>query len=61
MVFFALSVIDFNQKQNKEKDYETERVSENIKYMSSSISSVILPVIESLGDEDELSMIDSER
>ena len=57
-----LSIIDFNQKQNKDKkDLETEKVAENIKFLTSSVSSVVLPIIESLGDEDELSLIDSER
>ena len=36
-------------------------IPENIKFLTSSVSSVVLPIIESLGDEDELSLIDSER
>ncbi len=64
MVFFALSIIDFEEKKHKKEnsneDLSMDIIEENIKKLSSSISSVVLPVIESLGDEDDLAMYDTE-
>ena len=64
MVFFALSIIDFEEKKHKKEnsseDLNMDIIEDNIKKLSSSISSVVLPVIESLGDEDDLAMFDTE-
>ena len=47
----ALSIIEFKQKLEKEQKIEIDRtkVSEEIRELTSSISSVILPIVEHLG------------
>jgi len=51
LVFMALSIIEFKQKIEKEQKIEIERpkISEEIRELTSSISSVILPIVEHLG------------
>ncbi len=51
LVFMALSIIEFKQKLEKEQKIEIDRtkVSEEIRELTSSISSVILPIVEHLG------------
>ena len=51
LVFMSLSIIEFKQKLEKEQKIEIDRtkVSDEIRDLTSSISSVILPIVEHLG------------
>lgn len=51
LVFISLSIIEFKQKLEKEQNIESdsEKTSQEILELTSSISSVILPIVEHLG------------